>query len=517
MHRKPMAIRATILLVMVCLMGKAQIYFNKRIDFYGRANMAFTITKKDNGHYYIHGETNDSLTSVEKNTICLIDSAGNVLMKKAVNPGSTTLYYPTYSSSSVLDSISNIIYTPVTASYTYGCQYAAIIEYNLSGDTQKIFTFGDTAHITASGKLHKIKNGWLYATSMGPKHSPYNYKMKLFALDSLFNVKWSNLYGPNGFGNVCTDMLRYNNGDNFLVGYQNTISSSLQSTILVKTDSLGNQKWIKYYSNVWYKGPTITKLQDGNLLISTTYLDSMSFNFASQYTQTNLIKIDTAGNVIWSKLYQYPTNLNFAAKCIELTDKSLIILTTEGGWTGSNCATQRVIAVIMKTDSMGNQIFYHTYTGDAYDITAYNYLFDIVQMPDKGFLATGFVAPNCDGTSWDAWILRVDSMGCEFQRGCALFTGINGNYENSLQLEAFPNPTSGVLTVNYQINGPACDAATLQLYELSTGRILLAKSVPCDETQTTFDLKELPPGIFALSIRSDGSAPRTIRIVKIQQ
>jgi hypothetical protein len=82
--------------------------------------------------------------------------------------------------------------------------------------------------------------------------------------------------------------------------------------------------------------------------------------------------------------------------------------------------------------------------------------------------------------------------------------------------KAYPNPTTGELNINYAINDPTCNEATLLLMELSSGKVLIKKTVLCSSTQTTLDLKELPSGIFALSIQSNGTSPKTIRIVKVQ-
>ncbi len=80
---------------------------------------------------------------------------------------------------------------------------------------------------------------------------------------------------------------------------------------------------------------------------------------------------------------------------------------------------------------------------------------------------------------------------------------------------AYPNPTNGMLTINYLINEPTCTDATLQLIEMGTGRILLTKKVPCNSTQTQIDLNEFANGVYSLSIQSNLNAPKIIRIVKI--
>jgi len=512
-ERNPKSIKLLVGLMLFVFFCDAQIYFNKRIDMYNRANLAYSITK-DGNHYYIHGEANDSLTTIEKSSIFLIDSVGNVLFKKAFNPDTTSLYYPSYYASSILSN--GKLVTPITVSSLTGNENGGILQRNLNGDTIKYITFGDTSHFLETAKL--IKNGkeWLFAANeSNSKYGSYHYKMKLLNFDSLFNIKWSNTYGLSGYNNYCTDFLRCSNGDCFLIGFQTGSSTAQQKTMLVKTDSVGNQKWIKYYSNIWYVGPTISLLSDGNLLISTTYLDSTSFNFSLKYTQTNLIKIDTGGNVIWNKLYQYPANYNFASKCIELCDKSLIVIGTEGGLSGSSCSPQKQSAFIMKTDSMGSEIFYHTYTGDAMDITSYNYLYDIIQMPDKGFLATGVVAPNCDGTTWDAWILRVDSAGCESSGNCPAFTGLQTNSSLDNSFNAYPNPTTGDILINYNIEKTSNEEYTILLTELYSGKVLIKKTCYSNVQQLNLDISEFSNGVYALTICNSKNVIKTIKIVKL--
>ncbi len=121
------------------------------------------------------------------------------------------------------------------------------------------------------------------------------------------------------------------------------------------------------------------------------------------------------------------------------------------------------------------------------------------------------------GTSGYEYIEEVQSSGS----GSRLAK--TGNTTSSVDaintdkdFKAYPNPTTGELNINYAINDPTCNEATLLLMELGSGKVLIKKTVLCSTTQTTLDLKELPSGVFALSIQSNGTSPKTIRIVKVQ-
>jgi type IX secretion system substrate protein len=90
---------------------------------------------------------------------------------------------------------------------------------------------------------------------------------------------------------------------------------------------------------------------------------------------------------------------------------------------------------------------------------------------------------------------------------------INSSYTD---LRAYPNPTNGMLNVEYSITDPTCTEATLQLVEMGTGRILANKIVPCNSTSSQIDMNELANGVYSLSIQSNLNAPKILRVVKVQ-
>jgi len=95
-------------------------------------------------------------------------------------------------------------------------------------------------------------------------------------------------------------------------------------------------------------------------------------------------------------------------------------------------------------------------------------------------------------------------------------TSIAESVRTAKNLLAYPNPTNGLLTVNYSISDPTCKDASLRLIEMGTGRVLISKTVPCNTTQTQIDLNEFANGVYSLSIQSNANAPLTIRVVKVQ-
>jgi hypothetical protein len=98
---------------------------------------------------------------------------------------------------------------------------------------------------------------------------------------------------------------------------------------------------------------------------------------------------------------------------------------------------------------------------------------------------------------------------------CGTITGVN-QLADPYQLNAFPNPTTGIVTINYEVNGQKGDNAIMQLIDLGTGQIVMEKSVPVNSSQMQIDLSGLANGAYALNMLSSTNASEHIKIIKIK-
>jgi hypothetical protein len=110
----------------------------------------------------------------------------------------------------------------------------------------------------------------------------------------------------------------------YFTGWQNTLSSTYYW--LVKTDSLGNKKWEKYYGGgdgeISYK---IISTEGNNIILAG---ESFSFGNNSPWDngQWYIVKTDTAGNIIWAHTYGNPNLRDYRPYgLIETADSNYII------------------------------------------------------------------------------------------------------------------------------------------------------------------------------------------------
>jgi hypothetical protein len=120
---------------------------------------------------------------------------------------------------------------------------------------------------------------------------------------------------------------------------------------------------------------------------------------------------------------------------------------------------------------------------------------------DGGFLLGG-QAVNLETMSQDAWILKVDSVGCAYPN---CLVGIDETEPTKVMVDMWPNPATDVLNIELQQQGGAevhlCDMA---------GKLLLQKQMT--QMRETIDVSTLQNGLYLLTVIQDASRA-TVRIV----
>jgi len=115
-----------------------------------------------------------------------------------------------------------------------------------------------------------------------------------------------------------------------------------------------------------------------------------------------LIKTDANGDTLWSKTYgDYYVDETYAVK--QTSDGGYILCgtSTQFGWSGEGW--------LVKTDANGNIIWNHGYHPEQSSQGDWDYLYDVQETSDGGFIAVGFgPVPNY---MWQGWMIKVNSNG----------------------------------------------------------------------------------------------------------
>ena len=298
----------------------------------------------------------------------------------------------------------------------------------------------DTIAISTSKCIQTNDGGYMFVGSIQVGH-PYNNleDILLIKTDSLGNILWqkSYNYGPmdRGYNIVQTPDKGY-----LIGGYTCNANNDYSGDPLVlKTDSVGNLIWIKTFGSKYMDNIAIVDVaKDSNYIVGTFYATYQLLHGASKGVP-NVLKLKPDGSIIWNRKYS-SVKIDFCTQIIKVTPDNNIILTgtyceKDGGYS----------SVILKANQNGDSIWMREHY--RYFKISLNYLQDINQTKDKGYIACGYVVPNPPDTGYESsWILKIDSLGCD-SIGCQLMDNVSLIKELKDEINIYPNPANNEITI----------------------------------------------------------------------
>jgi hypothetical protein len=512
-----------IYMIPVCAITQEFNYFSNRLDLNGtnEIDRSYNIVEIDEGYVIagtsiVYGET---IYWWEK-AIAKIDNNGHLEYVKYYGEDSVE-YFFSYTPDYLIKVGSHFFAAGIRRepASDWFHQEATLMKLDENLDTLWMKRFGemsepfDTAYYFAS--IQEIENEELILTGAWMPHGLATH-VYLLKVDSLGNEIWDNSFSYYNFYIEGHSVARTTD-TGFIIGcfkqtpgYPNTVDP-----ILIKTDSLGNQEWIKNLGGPYKdSSPFVAIAFDSNIVVGTSYGDTM-VTPDNPESRINIIKLDNSGNIIWSKKYGESERSKYLHKIRILNDGSIIAI---GSVYRFNPEPDRV-SWILKTTSEGDSLWYREYS----HLTGYesrNYLYDVIENSDNGLIACGYVDPYPPDTgSIDTWVIKLDSMGCEFA-GCDSTVGVeeNGGLEDWRigRLVIWPNPGSGIVDCRLSIADIRSKSSTFNLQPTMMVYNVLGRLSPSPARQTSsrlvggkrwdwswqLDVSALPPGIYMAVVRN---------------
>jgi hypothetical protein len=311
-----------------------------------------------------------------------------------------------------------------------------------------------------------------------------NGNVHLLKTDSTGNQIWEKEYGGT-LDEMGQDVVVTPEGGFLILGWTRSFGEEERDFYLVKTDSAGEQQWQKTFGESSDEGgKSIIQLADGNYLLTGSGSQGTNRSIGRVY------KVDGDGDVIWAKTYSYQDNTsNNLHKTIELWNGNLVSagltdLTDNGGW-------------IICTDSIGDLLWQREYNkNENIDL-----FYGLLATADGGFLLSG-QAVNEETNSQDAWLLKVDSVGCAYPN---CITGVDEVAPTNVMVDVWPNPTSEVLHLELQQQG----MAQIMLYDMA-GKLLVQKQT--SQQREALDVSALENGLYLLTVLQ-GDMKTTVKVM----
>jgi hypothetical protein len=306
------------------------------------------------------------------------------------------------------------------------------------------------------------------------------------------NVLWRQDYLPQNNLGVFLYSADQTPDGGFLLG-GSRISGSNNDHLVIKTDSLGNEEWRKHFGNQYDNGDAIVaNTDDGKFIFCGSQYVNSTFN-----SQPQVIKLDTDGDTIWSKLYGSP-GMSKSARSIELLPDGGFVFAGSDRFQGVHYGQ------IRKIDADGNEIWYRRYTHtDGVDC----WFNDVTPTSDGGYILTGLLGGDQDlGIEQDMWAMKVDSYGC-LVPGCEL---INVDEQHPTVMSIYPNPCDDF--INVYVEAMHVDNCELSLYDVH-GKLIRSSPVRQSGNTLLLESNSLPDGIYVLNLSVDGKVMSSEKVV----
>ncbi len=237
--------------------------------------------------------------------------------------------------------------------------------------------------------------GNIYTVGTYKDTNPFHW-LTLMKLDSAGNLLWSK---ANDLARSGRKIKKLADSNLILLGeiLESSPPTNRKSTLLCQTDTAGNTLWCRiYFDSIGFYANDVIELPDKGFALT----GGLSDIFNQQEDKIFLMRTDSAGNVLWCKLYGngYPGYYSRS-----------VVATHDGGFIiGGNMVDIEDI-VVFRTDSLGNLIWSKQFGG-----TKGDFLQSLISLSNGNYAFGGYSNSFIGSGSWPPFkqlLFQFDSTG----------------------------------------------------------------------------------------------------------
>lgn len=288
---------------------------------------------------------------------------------------------------------SGYIITGSTNSFGAGNSDMYLIKTDDKGDTLWTKTFGGTGIDYGICVRQTEDQGYIIAGHTDSYGSGF-YDIYLVKTDAAGDTLWTSVLGGSDFDG-CRNIQITSDKGYILVGDTKSFGAGDSDVYLIRTDASGDTLWTKTYGGENYdRGYSLVQTMDGYIIAGATE------SFGAGNRDVFIIRTNASGDTIWTKTLG-GTGYDMANFIQRTSDDGYIIV----GETQSYGVLESDILLI-KIDSAGNVFWTRTFGGAAHDRGAC-----VQQTSDYGFVITGSTKSfSADGES-DIYLVKTNAIG----------------------------------------------------------------------------------------------------------
>ena len=296
------------------------------------------------------------------------------------------------------------------------------------------------------------------------------YKVLIIKTDSTGTQQWAKQYGDSGT-NECNRICQTTDGGYIMAGNTLNFGAGSQDFLVIKTDANGDTLWTRTFGSSNYEEcNSIIQTTDGGYLLGGFTVSNASF-----ISQLCLVKLDPSGNISWANTYGFNSSDAEGYDAIETSDGGYMICGRSYDFTGG--------AYVVKTDALGNSGCNEA----SVTLTA-------------GFAPLPVTAVSPSGGNNSMVRLPPTSVGGGATINPLCLDNKIETQQAEIQIIAFPNPSTGKITLNTSALSALCLRVTLTN---ALGNTVLVKNINLPSKEVILDLSEFGNGIYLIHVEDD--------------
>lgn len=283
-----------------------------------------------------------------------------------------------------------------TKSYSVGLYDFYLVRTNVSGNLLWDKSYGGTLN-DAAVEFIECSTGGFAIVGWTESFGAGGRDIWLVRTDASGNHLWNKTFG-GGSWERGDGIVECSGGGFALIGTTESYGAGDKDLWLIRTDASGNHQWNKTLGGTAAdRGWGLVEFSGGGFIITGETASS-----GAGGADLWLICTDASGNHQWNVTYGGGL-LDRGYEVVEVSSGGFAIAAETYSFSAGNAD-----AWLLRTDSSGNHLWNRTWGGVWHD-----WIYDVVEVSDGSFAASGVAATSVSASSYDVFMVRVDSTGTE--------------------------------------------------------------------------------------------------------